>query len=77
MKLVARADDKQVLSVVVTTDNRAYKKTGLSHKLRQTGSSGSSIYDLPYLLSQLNRDIATDGLAAVFSRNNSTALRRA
>jgi hypothetical protein len=27
MKLVARADDKQVLSVVVTTDNRAYKKT--------------------------------------------------
>jgi hypothetical protein len=30
MKLVARADDEQVLSIVVTTDNRAYKKTGLS-----------------------------------------------
>ena len=32
MKPVARADDKQVLSVVVTTDNRAYKKTGLSQQ---------------------------------------------
>jgi hypothetical protein len=33
MKLVARADDEQVLSVIVTTDNKAYKKTGLSQQV--------------------------------------------
>jgi len=33
MKLVAKADDEQMLSIVVTTDNKAYKKTGLSQQV--------------------------------------------